>query len=170
LSDLIEVGYTKKPKGIEGYLKLHIDDNYISDIASAKALFLDLDGSQVPFLIEKFIEDGQLMIKLDEVDTPQQASLYCAKTAYLHPDEVSLESQAEPEETYLVGYTVIDAEDTTRGIIEAILDYPNQVMAEVHNERPLPFLLPIHEDQIIGIDDDAKTIKMYVPDGIEELV
>jgi 16S rRNA processing protein RimM len=166
--ELVDIGHTKKPKGIHGYLRIEVKEKYIEDLSNARALFLDLDGSQVPFLIEKFIVDSQLLIKLDEVDTPQQAELYTSKSAFLDKKEIKLASDEEDEAHPWIGYQVIDQEQNLRGSISSIEAYPNQLMSFIVNENH-SFMMPIHEDTVMDVDDSKKVLQINMPEGIEEL-
>lgn len=166
--ELVEVGHTKKPKGIDGSLKIHIDDEYVDDVSNARAIFIDLDGSRVPFLINKFTVESQLLIKLDEVDSPQEAEQCTAKAVFLDVNEVTTVSDANAHVHPLVGYAVIDHEDKERGHITSVEEYPNQMMAFITNGAT-DFMLPIHEDIIIKLDEDNDTIKLEIPEGIEGL-
>lgn len=166
--ELIDIGYTKKPKGIRGYLRIEVQDKYIDDLNNARALFLDLDGSQVPFLIEKFIIDSQLLIKLDEVDTPQQAELYTSKSAFLERKEIKIASDEEDETHPWIGYQVIDQEEQLRGSIASIEAYPNQLMSFIVNENH-SFMMPIHEDTVMNVDENKQIIQINLPEGIEDL-
>ena len=165
---LTEVGYTKKPKGISGQIKIHIDDNYLDDVRNARAIFIDLNGSRVPFLIEKFIADSHLMIKLDEVDTPQDAELYAARTVYLDVNEVTAIESSESTAHPLVGYIVTDQDNNMRGHINSIEEYPNQLMSFITNGDST-IMLPVHEDNIIHLDETNKCIQIDIPQGLEDL-
>jgi len=168
LLEFVEIGFTQKPKGVDGWLKINIKNQYLPDLKKARALFIDLNGSKVPFLIEKLSLDGQQKIKLDEINNPQEASLLCNMTAFMDKKEVSYVVEAEKDLLPIVGFKVLDQDDNERGIIETLKSYPNQVLAEIKNEKAT-FLLPIHENIIIDINPDSKVIKLEIVEGIEDL-
>jgi 16S rRNA processing protein RimM len=165
--ELVEVGHSKKPKGIDGYLKIHIEEQYVFDVSNARAIFLDLDGSRVPFLIEKFVIDSQLLIKLDEVDSPQDAEACASKTLYLDAKEVTAAPQ-EDQTHPLVAYAVIDQDSQPYGHIVSIEEYPNQLMAFITKEE-LTIMLPLHEDNILDLNETDRIIQLDIPEGMDEL-
>jgi 16S rRNA processing protein RimM len=153
---------------VNGHIKIHIDDNYIDDVSSARAIFININGSKVPFLIEKFITDSHLMIKLDEVDSPQDAEQYSAKTVFLDVNEITNIDKSESPAHPFLGYAVIDQDNISRGHISSIEEYPNQVMSFITN-GDTTIMLPIHEDNIIELNQETQEIMIDIPDGIEEL-
>ncbi len=165
--ELVEVGHTKKPKGIDGALKIHIEEQYIDDVSNARAIFIDLDGSRVPFLIKKFVVDSQLLIKLDEVDSPQEAEACTAKAVFLDAREVTASLDVEQAHP-LVGYAVIDQDEKAYGHITSIEEYPNQLMSFITMDDST-FMSPLHEDNIIDVNESDKIIQINIPEGLTDL-
>ncbi len=165
--ELVEVGHTKKPKGIDGALKIHIEEQYIDDVSNARAIFIDLDGSRVPFLIKKFVVDSQLLIKLDEVDSPQEAEACTAKTVFLDAREVTASLDVEQAHP-LVGYAVLDQDEKAYGHITSIEEYPNQLMSFI-TKGEATIMLPIHEDNIIDLNEIDRIMQLDIPEGMDEL-
>jgi 16S rRNA processing protein RimM len=166
--ELKEVGFTKKPKGVNGHIKIHIDDNYVDDVSRARAIFIDINGSRVPFLIEKFLTDSHMMIKLEEVDSPQDAEQYSAKTVFLEVNEVTNIDGPDNSMHPLIGYAVIDQDNIRRGHISSVEEYPNQVMCFITNGDST-FMFPIHEDNIIETKKETEEIYLEIPEGLGDL-
>jgi len=167
--EFIHVGHSAKSRGVNGNFKARIAKNYLTDVLRARAIFINLDGSKVPFLIESAEEKGQVILKLEEVDSPEVVSKYLSKELYLEASEISPESSSEdkPEHTF-VGYTLIDQNNLKIGTIAEELEYPDQLLAKLrYNGKEV--LIPIHEDLIINLNQEEKQLYLEIADGLLEL-
>lgn len=168
--EFIHIGQSGKSRGLDGQFKIRIPDSFKPVITSARALFVDMDGSKVPFLIHKCIDKGDIYIKLDEIDTPEEASKLLNRPIYLDKQEVPDEYLQELEERVhpLTGFSISDADDNPIGKITEIIEYPEQLMAKLsYQEKDI--LIPIHPDFIIELNEEAHTIKMNLPEGLLSL-
>ncbi len=167
--ELIPVGHSTKSRGVHGNFKANISKKFVPDVLKAKAIFIKLKGSKVPFLIESAEDHGHLLMKLEEVDSPEAVSAYLSKELFLDADEISLENKSEAKETnVLVGYSIIDQNDNVIGDIIEILEYPEQILAKLfYNNKQV--LVPIHEDLVIELAEDSKKLKLEIAEGLLEL-
>lgn len=162
--DLIHIGYSRKARGIDGSFKLHVEDAYLEDLHKARALFISIDGSEVPFIIESIDDQRSLVVKVEDINDPEQAQRLLGTEIYLHTDEVS-EKVALDSQHPLTGYTVIDQHDTEIGIIEEMIEYPDQLLAKIIISNK-EILLPIHEDLILAHNEEMQHIHLTLADGL----
>lgn len=167
--ELEQIGHSGKSKGVRGELKLHVNGSYRTDLKSARALFFNLDGSKVPFLIEQVYIDP-CIIKLDEIDSPEAAYDLSNKEIFLEVKELQNPntSPSDSGQHALVEFTLIDQNDSRIGTISSVKEYPNQLLAEV-NINDIQVLIPIHEDLILELNEASKFIKMEIADGLLDL-
>jgi ribosomal 30S subunit maturation factor RimM len=59
----------------------------------------------------------------------------------------------------LVGYTIEDEEDGTIGVIETVDESTINTLAILTDER----MIPLHEDFITDIDEDAHILRVHLP-------
>ena len=164
-----KIGTSLKTHGKEGHIRLDIDTEYLDDLSKARALFFDLEGSRVPFLIEELKLSNHVLIKLDEVDSPEKALLLQQKSVYLHDSELSeVPVVMSTQVDMLVGYNVLDQNGSGKGKIIGLEEYPHQLIATISSQGQ-EFLLPLHEDMIIQLDESNKCIHLEWPDGIENI-
>ncbi len=169
--ELLHIGHSKKPKGVKGHLRLHIEDKYIESLGEARALFFDLDGSKVPFLIEGITMSNQLLVKLDEIDNPEEAQLLVSRSIFLDTKEVLINPEEESESKvfdHLIGFTVKNEAGDSYGIIRSIEEYPSQMMALI-DYKEKSYLWPLHDDNIIEVSANERTLVLSLPDGVEDL-
>jgi 16S rRNA processing protein RimM len=162
------IGHLKKPFGNHGHVTLDVKEEFDEYLEEFEHVFLYLDGSYIPFFIEEIDEKTDLMIKLEEVNNPESASKLSGKKIYITQDQIdedlsiSLSKYGE-----LLGFEVYDNKILLGKILE-VEEYPSQIMIKV-SFKGKEILLPLVDSMIVSIDNDAKQIRLDLPEGILEL-
>lgn len=171
MDNYIEIGHTKKTYGVNGELKVHVEAAFREDFREAGLLFLELQGGPVPFFIENQREAGAWLVKLDEVDTPEEAVILTGKKIFLRREDLhhtGAEEEEMPDLRLLEGFTVVDIEIGVVGAIEEVIALPQQLTALVEYQGR-EVLIPLSEELITGIDPEKQVIEMDLPEGLLEL-
>jgi ribosomal 30S subunit maturation factor RimM len=87
---------------------------------------------------------------------------------YLDINEVDEIKSSSDKLHPLVGYTVMDQENNVRGRISSIEQYPNQMMSFI-TDGDSTIMLPIHEDNILNLDEGSTSVQIEIPDGLDKL-
>ncbi len=168
MEDYCSIGHTRKTYGLTGALKLDVKDQFLDDLLEAQAVFLSLQGQLLPYFIEKIEEEPHLLIKFEEIDTPEQARDLTNAEIFMRSAEVSGKSPVDEDGLMdwemLVGWTIYDKEDLIGEIIE-IQEYPQQMMALVEFEGR-DVLIPLNETFLTVIDENTQQIIMDLPEGL----
>lgn len=136
---------------------------------SAKAVFINLDGSKVPFLIESASDEKGIILKLDEVDSPEAATALLNKELYLEVSEVSQDTKLSQAAVHpLTSYFIYDQNDKQIAIIEELIEYPDQLLAQISYAGGT-HLIPIHEELIIELNEEQKILKLEIVEGLLDL-
>jgi 16S rRNA processing protein RimM len=170
VKDLFLIGKTLKSHGTAGQLRLMIEDKFKAYIVKGTYLFLDLDGSRVPFRIKGVHDAQHFVIALKDVDTKEESDVLSGKDLWIETELVKARHRLSPRN--IKGkwddYTILDATSGKSFDILRTEEYPQQLMAVVHhNEKEI--LIPLHEDLITDIDKSVKIIHMTIPEGLLEL-
>lgn len=171
MENLVSIGYTKKPHGLKGELKVLIDDLYLDDFLDAETIFLELKGKKLPFFIESVREGNEILVKLEDIDSKEAADNIASKEIFLRESDIVPLDERELEEDDFVqylGYQVQDSELGLIGAIEEIIEYPQQMMAVV-NYQDREVLIPMNEAFIKKIQKKEKIIRMELPEGLLDL-
>ena len=166
----VHIGHSGKTRGLDGTFKLRVDERYLETLPQVRAIFIDHEGSKVPYLLEDCQTDGDILVKLEEVDTPEEASVLLNRSVYLDQNEIpqSLLELHQDQKHELTDYLLLDSNNFTIGPISEILEYPQQLLAKVSfNSKSI--LIPIHNDLIMHVDESNKTIQMEIPEGLLDL-
>ena len=165
----VRIGSTGKARGIEGEIKLYVDDQYLEDVIEAEFLFLERDGNKVPLAISSIREVQDLLVKFDEINDPTAANNWTNLEVFLPDDEIESRDpdnqQAELHFQGLKNFTIIDSSLGHIGLILEVRDYPQQEMAVIrHTGREV--LIPLNSEFIDEINEEKKTVSMNLPEGL----
>lgn len=170
---MIEIGKCGKPHGLDGTLKCQIDERYIHDMFHVNAVFIGVGANPIPYFIESFREGNSILMKLEEVNSREDADSLAHKTLFLRPEdiqEVELPQDEYSDTRYekWVGFQLMDDDLGTIGTIEEILNLPGHFTASV-KYKGREVLIPLHENLILNINKEKKEITLSLPSGLLEL-
>lgn len=167
------IGRTRKAHGLTGELKLSIEERYLEDFMKNERIFLELRGLKIPYFIANVRGGGEMILKLEEVDDRDAAIALQGRDVLLReqdilPDHLR-EFEVEEEETlqygHLEGYVIWDETRGEIAPIDEVLEMPQQEMAFLkYKNREV--LIPLNEQFIRSIDDNAQRVMMDLPDGL----
>ncbi|HRI60515.1 MAG TPA: ribosome maturation factor RimM, partial [Saprospiraceae bacterium] len=168
----VNIGYTKKLHGLQGELKLSIEDRYLEDFLKNERIFLDVKGAKVPYFVANVRGKGEMILKLEDVDSRDAAYALQSREMFLREQDLipdhKRELEIEPEETleyeYLTGFRLVDKTIGVVGSIEEVLDMPQQEMAFL-KYKGREVLIPLNGQFITSIDEKGKTVFMDLPEG-----
>ncbi len=170
IKDFFLIGKTLKSHGTAGQLRLIIEDKFKGYMQKGTYIFLDLDGSKVPFQISSVQDGAHFVISLKDVDDKQESDTLGGKEFWVETESVSSRHRMSPRN--IKGkwddFTILDSKSGKSFVILRTEEFPQQLMAVVnHNDREL--LIPLHENLIIEIDKSEQIIHMMIPEGLLEL-
>lgn len=167
--DVSRIGRVVKPEGIKGFIKLDIEEEYQKSLKNASFLFLYLDGLPIPFQITELKTDKNVLVRLEEVDSPEEAMKFVNISVGLHKkDLIHVKKSIVKDHNDWVGFLIYNKE-TLVGAIEEISLFPGQLMAIVKNEKGNPIHIPLIENWIELLDTKNKKITMNLPEGLLEI-
>ncbi len=170
MSQLIKIGFTKKSQGKEGLIRISVDESYLDSLSKARAIFIDLSGSKVPFLIEQIHLQNNLTILLDEIDNPQSAAELSGRDIFLEKSE--LQDSIKEGEVHLfssyIGFEIQNEQSNKVGQIVEIEEFPLQFIAKVVSGNN-SFHIPMHENLILAVKKENRIIQMRLPQGLDQL-
>jgi 16S rRNA processing protein RimM len=162
-----EIGYISKTHGLKGHLILRLNELVRIDEEGIKSIFLELNGSQVPYFIEECRPNNAgYIIKLETIDVVETSKKLIGKKAFALTDFILEEEESLKE---FIGYTIIDSKLGNVGIISDVDEKTDNVIIKVMHPSGKEIILPFNNDFIIEIDDDLKTIYFDAPEGLIEM-
>jgi len=169
----ISVGKFGKSYGLKGMLKTSFEAFFIHFIKELEIVFIEKKGEKVPFFIEEVTiqGNGTYYVKLEDCDSKESAYYFTNKAIFVDEDkypDLSIEEEEEFELDYLLEYLVFEDDKQIGEIIE-IFYMPHQDMIEIKMLNKETFLMPLHENLIVKIDEEKKHIQLDIPEGLIDL-
>ncbi len=164
----LPIGTIRKPFGTAGAVAVNINDDIEDIIFELEHFFVFIDGQYLPYFIEEIEEKGDLIVKLDIINSPQVATTLSGKKIFVTPDQVSEDmNMSVAKFGDITGYQLYN-NDEAIGHIEDIIEYPSQLMIKI-TYLGKGKLLPLVDSFLVKIDDANKSVYLTLPEGILEL-
>lgn len=164
------IGFTKKTHGASGELKASIEDRFLDAVLENGLVFIGVQGKPVPFFLESVRESGDLLLKLEGVDSPDQARALTSCTLYLRESDLPAATAASQPPSFkdYKGFTIVEEEGKAIGPILEVVEYPWQEVAVVAwQEREV--MIPLHADLVCSIDKAGRRLVLRLPEGLLDL-
>ena len=170
IKDLVEIGYTKKPHGLNGEIKIQVKDKYLEDFLRSNCVFLDLNGSIIPHFIVDIRNTKHILAQFEDVDSIGEAEKIAGKKILLRskdliPEEEKILELDVLEFAFAEGFMVQDVNLGDLGKILSVEEFPQQEMAFV-DYKGKEILIPMIDAFIIEIDKKGNRILVELPEGL----
>ncbi len=168
-NDFFILGYISKTVGIKGEVIFTLDVDEPKKYQKLESVFVEINNSLVPFFLKSSqVRNNTIIAAIDGIDNPQKASELIGSTLYL---PLSFLPPLKGNKFYfheVPGYSVIDKNHGAIGIVESILDFPQQAILQIKNKE-IEILVPVKDDFILNVDRTNKTILIQAPEGLIDL-
>lgn len=166
MKDYFYLGLITKPFGYKGQAHIFLDTDEPDKYSSLDAVFLNIDGELLPYMIEDFQSRGanQAVIKFVDVDGDEIKSLLKSEI-YL---PISLLPPLTGNKFYfheVIGFTVIDAEKGNIGTVVEFIDVLQQPIMQI-DFNGTEILIPAVDQFFKTIDRTTKEIFIEAPEGL----
>lgn len=168
----VAVATVVKPHGIKGELNVLLSDmaEPDDDFAPGACLIVEIEGLDVPFFVESARSRGadSLLVQLTELSNEAEAAEMTGRTLYVYADPESLADDDELTAGALIGYEILpsDASEPIGRIADVTELTPGCWYFVLEGSEKL---IPAVDEMISGIDPDARTVSMTLPEGLTEL-
>ena len=160
---LISIGYISRPHSYKGDVQLTLERKIVP-LKRDDFLFIKIQGQFIPYkMIGIKGKDDEPILTLEFIDTFDKTDELIAK-------EVFTDKEVLPEESELtfIGFQVIDKYLGAIGIVQDIVEMPQQLMLLVPYNGELKYI-PLVDDFIDYISPEDKEIVLILPDGLLEI-
>lgn len=167
------IGRTRKAHSLTGELKISIEERYLEDFMKNERIFLDVKGVKIPYFIANVRGGGEMIVKLEEVDNRDTATLLQSRDVLLrrqdilpdHAREFEVEEEAGLVYDHLTGFMIVDETQGEIGTIDEVLEMPQQEMAFL-KYKGREVLVPLNEQFIQSVDQENRRVMVDLPDGL----
>lgn len=167
--DCYFLGKITRTVGYKGEIQLFLDVDNPEEYAQLESFFIDLGGSLIPFFVQELkMKGNKPTVKLQDIDSEEQASLLVNKLLYLPLD---LLPQLTGNRFYfheVINFKVVDKNQGEIGYIEKVLDMPRQALLQIQFKGK-EVLLPIADEIILSVNRETQTMHVEAPEGLLEI-
>lgn len=164
------LGKITKPHGLKGEVQIWLDVDVPEEYEDLEAVFLDIKGQLVPYIIEEIqIRGKKSIVKFEDFKKIEETESIINADAYLPLKKLP---KLKPHQFYyhdVIGYIMFDTNTNQElGLLKAIYESIGQDLFAIdYKEKEV--LIPIVDDFIETIDHESKKIIMKLPDGLLDL-
>lgn len=164
------LGHVLKSHGTAGQVRVHVEDRFKRYLKKGTYVFLDLEGSKVPYQIKTLEDHQHCIVSLEGVDNKQQSDELAGKEIWIPLEQVKerhKNAAIHMRESWK-DYMLQDIRTGEEFQVIRTEEFPQQLMAIIHyHDREI--MIPLHEQLIELIDREQKYIRMNIPEGLLEL-
>lgn len=168
-NDCFILGYVSRRVGNHGDLAFELDVDDPKRYQKLESVFIELNTTLVPFFIKKIqVKGATAVVTIEGIDSIEKAEEITKSTIYL---PLSFLPPLTGKKFYfheMQGYTVTDKHFGPIGIVEEVLDYPQQAIFQIKfGEHEI--LIPAKEEFIININRATKELELNAPEGLIDI-
>lgn len=168
--DCFYLGKIVKKYSFKGELLAKLDTDEPNIYENLDTIFIDINGTLIPFFIEKsqLHKSDLLRLKFEDVSCEADADALLKSDLYLPLD---LLPKLQGNKFYfheVINFQLIDENFGPVGNVKGVNDTTAQALFEVDRDG-IEILIPINDDFIIKLDKINKTIIVNTPPGLIEL-
>ncbi|MBC7937122.1 MAG: 16S rRNA processing protein RimM [Rhizobacter sp.] len=169
MSQYFKIGKFAASHGLDGTLVLVHSLGKKSTLKELETVFLQENkDSFMPYFIEttSVKNDTEVYIKLEGIDNKEIARKLTPKEVWITaPDFEKFAAKSAP--ISMLGYDLIDGNNNLGEIIE-VLEQSHQILCTI-NYNGNEALIPVHENNLIKMDQKNKKVYVEVPEGLLEI-
>ena len=153
---MLQIAKILKSNGTDGGLLIGVRDIEVGQIDLQEPVFIEFDGLPVPFFIRSLQQRGgsKAVIRLNDIDCLADAEEVVGRALYVEGE------WEEEEEQDFTGWTLLDR-GVPVGTVTGTEPIPGNLCLYVGDK-----LVPLHEDLILSLDEDARTLNLALPEGL----
>ena len=165
MEEPVRIGKIVKPFGYKGEIKILLDISLGEGFKDIEAFFIPVREKFVPYFIQDWKQQQNplhFIVKLDDVDSKEDAQFLNGKDIYLPADQIDIEEDFGFAD--LKGFKLIDQTSGFWGFIEEVMELPQHDVAQITiNGKEV--LVPLQEELIVEINEQGEEVTVNLPEG-----
>lgn len=154
----LEAGRITKLQGLKGELRMQYYCDGPERLDGLKTLYLDKGKTPVGLTASRYLKSDVTVIKLEGIDTPEDAQKLIGRTLYLNRNDLAL-SEDEWFIADLIGLSVVDADNgRVYGKIDEIYQNGSTDVYSLRTPEGKQYLFPAIPEVLLETDLDGGRI------------
>ena len=170
---LIVIGRYNKPHGVDGEISATLDID-VSLLSHFSCLLSEIDGIIVPFFptAQRAKSAKTVLLTIEDMDDEHAVSLLVNKDVFVLKSEFAdLPTDEDTEEfplDYFIGFSITDGDELVGEIVD-VDNTTQNVLFIVRRPDESVVSVPAVDELVESIQEDKRTIKMNLPQGLLSL-
>jgi 16S rRNA processing protein RimM len=160
----LSVGFLRRPHGVKGEIVMDLHTDFPERMKKGRKLFVG-DDHQPMTLTSVRPHGSGLLVKFQDVDTPEDAGMYRNRWVYVRTKDVSL-PDGQHYKHELLGLKVVDENDNWLGELVEILETGANDVYIVRDDSGREILLPAIPSVILDLDIGRGFLRVHLLEGL----
>ena len=169
MTQYFKVGKFAASHGLTGHLVLVHSLGSKTALKDLEALFIqESKDSFMPYFIQETSvkNDAEVYVKLEGIDNKELARKLTPKEVWMAVADFQ-RFAAKSSPISMLGYDLMNGGENLGEIIE-VIEQPHQILCAImYNGQEA--LIPVHDDNLVKMDQENKKLYVNVPDGLLEI-
>jgi 16S rRNA processing protein RimM len=163
--DYLIVGYLRRAHGVRGEMVMEIHTDFPERLKPKTKVFVGEDYQPMTIAAARNHGEG-LLIKLNGIDTPEDAARYRNQLVYVTAADRPPLPKGQFYVHELIGFDVMDEEENIIGQLTEILQTGANDVYVVTRPDASEILLPVIPSVVLNIDADRRQIRVRIIPGL----
>lgn len=160
----MSIGFLRRPHGLKGEIIMDLHTDFPERMKKGRKVYVGEDHRVMTLTNVRPHQNG-LLVKFDDIDTPEDAGLFRNQWVFVRTKDVPLpEGQHYKHE--LLGLKVVDEENNPLGELVEILETGANDVYVVRDDSGKDILLPNIPSVILDLDIGARTMRVHLLEGL----
>lgn len=161
----LTVGFLRRPHGLQGEINMDLHTDFPERMKSGRKLFVGEQHQPVTLASVRPHQSG-LLVKLEGIETPEDAGLFRNQWVYIQAKDASPLPEGQLYQHELIGFKVMDENDNMLGELTEILETGANDVYIVKDEAGKEILLPAIPSVILELDAAHRLMRVHLLEGL----
>jgi 16S rRNA processing protein RimM len=164
-----KAGFIMRPHGLKGEVTISLDPDSPAEWNDLDVVFVELNNTLVPYFIQTVsVRGDKAFLKLEDVDTPEQAGLLKNHSLYLPKTYRPKPVGGDFYDDEVIGFEIYDSNALLIGKVKTIERAGvNRFLIVDYQDKEV--MIPVQKPLLKSINRSKKTITVNLPDGFLEI-
>jgi 16S rRNA processing protein RimM len=168
INDYYKVGFVMRSHGLKGEVTLSLQTDAPVDWDGLTAVFLDRNGTLIPYFIETIsVRGDRAFVKFEDVQSPEEANQLKGASIYLSKESRPKLARGEFYDEEVTGFEVLLEEELLGHVKEVETAGPNRFIIVTTKEKEV--MIPVNGPFIKSINKSKKKITVSLPEGFLDI-
>lgn len=160
----LSIGFLRRPHGVQGEIIMDLHTDFPERMKKGRKVLIGEDHKPMTLTNVRPHQNG-LLVKFQNVETPEDAGLYRNQWVYVQTKDVPL-PDGQHYKHELIGLRVVDENDSPLGELVEILETGANDVYVVRDDSGREILLPNIPSVILDLDIDSQLMRVHLLEGL----